>query len=102
MVGSLKGRSSLLRGASRFTASVADFNEQLASWLPTANRRTIHSLHARPIDRVTQDRTAMPEVPPPPPPPIGFNTRIRLARDYYVRVFGNDAWRSLGRKSLLA
>ena len=26
----------------------------------------------------------------PPPPPVGFTTRIRLPRDYYVRVFGND------------
>ena len=78
--------TSFLPGRS-FT-SVADFNEQLAQWLPTANSRTVRSLRARPIDRVAEDRAAMLAVPPPPP--IGFSTRIRLPRDYYVRVFGND------------
>jgi hypothetical protein len=72
----------------RSFASVADFNEQLASWLPTANSRTVRSLRARPTDRITEDRMAM--LPVPPPPPVGFHSRIRLPRDYYVRVFGND------------
>ncbi|TFB54187.1 IS21 family transposase [Cryobacterium tagatosivorans] len=72
----------------RTFTSVADFNEQLAQWLPTANNRTVRSLRARPIDRVAQDRAGMLAVPPPPP--VGFTTRIRLPRDYYVRVFGND------------
>ena len=27
---------------------------------------------------------------PPLAPPVGLRLRIRLARDYYVRVFGND------------
>jgi transposase len=72
----------------RSFSSVADFNEQLVRWLPTANSRTVRSLQARPIDRVSEDRAAMLVVPPPPP--VGFNTRIRLPRDYYVRVFGND------------
>ena len=70
--------TSFLPGRS-FT-SVADFNEQLAQWLPTANSRTVRSLRARPIDRVAEDRAAMLAVPPPPP--VGFITRIRLPRDY--------------------
>ena len=78
--------TSFLPGRS-FT-SVADFNEQLAQWLPTANSHTVRSLRGRPIDRLTEDRAAMLAVPPPPP--VGFSTRIRLPRDYYVRVFGND------------
>lgn len=78
--------TSFLPGRS-FT-SVADFNEQLAQWLPTANSRTVRSLRARPIDRVAEDRAAMLAVPPPPS--VGFSSRIRLPRDYYVRVFGND------------
>jgi hypothetical protein len=72
---------------SRSFTSVADFNEQLVRWLPTANSPTVRSLQARPIDRVAEDRAAMLAVPPPP---VGFTTRIRLPRDYYVRVFGND------------
>jgi len=72
----------------RSFSSITDFNEQLQQWLPTANSRTVRSLRARPIDRVAEDRAAMLAVPPPPP--VGFTTRIRLPRDYYVRVFGND------------
>lgn len=25
-----------------------------------------------------------------PPPPVGFRRQIRLPRDYYIRVFGDD------------
>ena len=72
----------------RTFTSVADFNDQLRQWLPTANTRTVRALQARPLDRVAEDRAAMLAVPPPPP--VGFNSQIRLPRDYYVRVFGND------------
>ena len=72
----------------RTFTSVTDFNEQLRQWLPTANTRTVRSLQARPVDRVAVDRAAMLAVSPPPP--VGFTTQIRLPRDYYVRVFGND------------
>jgi hypothetical protein len=72
----------------RSFSSVTDFNEQLVEWLPTANRRAVRSLHARPVDRVAEDRAGMLAVPPSPP--VGFTARIRLPRDYYVRVFGND------------
>lgn len=48
----------------RSFTSVADFNEQLAQWLPTATSRMVRSLRARPIDQVTKDRAAMLAVPP--------------------------------------
>jgi transposase len=72
----------------RHFASIADFNSQLRDWLPMANARTVRSLRAKPVDRISADRAAM--LPVPPSPPLGFTARIRLPRDYYVRVFGND------------
>ncbi len=67
----------------------ADFNTQLAGWLPRANTRTVRALKARPVDLLAVDRAAMLTLPPLAPP-VGLRLRIRLARDYYVRVFGND------------
>jgi len=66
-----------------------DFNTQMAGWLPLANARTVRSLHARPIDLVVADRAAMLMLPPLAPA-HGFTARVRLPRDYYVRVAGND------------
>jgi transposase len=69
----------------RVFVSPEDFNQQLAEWLPRANERTVRSIQARPVDRLERDYLAM--IPlPPVEPPIGLNNRIRLARDYYVRV----------------
>jgi transposase len=73
----------------RVFASPADFNAQLSGWLPRANARTVRALKARPIDLVAVDRAAMLRLPPPAPP-HGFTARVRLPRDYYVRVAGND------------
>jgi transposase len=70
-------------------ASPADFNHQLAEWLPIANRRMVRSLGARPIDRLEVDRAAMLPLPPVTPT-LGHRSRVRLGRDYYVRVAGND------------
>jgi transposase len=66
-----------------------DFNTQMAGWLPLANARTVRALHARPIDLVVADRAAMLRLPPLAPA-HGFTARVRLPRDYYVRVAGND------------
>ena len=66
-----------------------DFNTQLSGWLPLANARTVRSLQARPIDLVGIDRAAMLALPPLAPA-HGFTARVRLPRDYYVRVAGND------------
>jgi hypothetical protein len=73
----------------RVFASPADFNAQLSEWLPRANARTVRTLKGRPIDLVGLDRAAMLRLPPLSPP-HGFTARVRLPRDYYVRVAGND------------
>lgn len=69
--------------------SPADFNTQLADWLPIANARTVRSLSGRPVEVLDRDIAAMTALPPRPPA-TGLQTRVRLGRDYYVRVDGND------------
>lgn len=70
-------------------ASPTDFNDQLRSWLPKANARTVRSLRGRPVDFLDQDRAAM-TVLPPVAPRVGLSNRVRLSRDYYVRIGSND------------
>jgi len=70
-------------------ASPGDFNTQMSGWLPKANARTVRTLKARPVDLLGVDKAAM-LVLPPVAPAHGFAGRVRLPRDYYVRVFGND------------
>ncbi len=66
-------------------ASPADFNQQLREWLLKANARTVRSIQGRPIDLFETDYLSM--IPlPPVEPPIGLSSRVRLSRDYYVRV----------------
>lgn len=74
---------------SRSFTSPTDFNNQLAGWLPLANARTVRRTGARPDQLVVVDRAAMLSSPPVGPG-IGFTARVRLPRDYYVRVAGND------------
>lgn len=69
----------------RVFASPQDFHQQLTEWLARANTRTVRSIQGRPIDLFERDYLAMTPLPPVDPP-IGLNNRIRLARDYYVRV----------------
>ncbi len=69
--------------------SPADFNLQLGDWLPRANARTVRSLGGRPVDVLERDLAAMTMLPPHPPT-TGLQMRVRLGRDYYVRVDGND------------
>jgi len=68
----------------RFT-SPADFNSQLAEWLPVANARTVRSIGGRPVDLLETDYQTMLPLPPVDPP-TGLVYRVRLGRDYYVRV----------------
>jgi transposase len=69
----------------RTFTSPADFNAQLTEWLVRANARTVRSIQGRPADLLETDYLSM--IPlPPVDPPIGLNSRIRLSRDYYVRV----------------
>jgi transposase len=67
----------------------ADFNDQLAGWLPRANSRPVRATGARPVDVLDVDLAAM-GVLPPMAPVTGLAWRVRLARDYYVRVDTND------------
>ncbi len=73
----------------RAFGSPADFNTQLDGWLPKANARTVRALQARPVDLLARDTAAMLALPPLAPP-AGMSFRIRLPRDYYVRVHSND------------
>ncbi|WP_043735553.1 IS21 family transposase [Nocardia asiatica] len=62
-----------------------DFNTQLADWLTRANTRTVRSIGGRPVDLFETDYLSM--IPlPPVSPAVGLSQRVRLARDYYVRV----------------
>jgi len=69
--------------------SPADFNAQFADWLAIANARTVRTIKARPIDLLGADRAAMLPLPPVPPA-VGWASRVRLGRDYYVRLDSND------------
>lgn len=73
----------------RTFTSPADFNTQLDGWLPRANQRMLRRTGARPALRVGEDTAAMMALPPVAPS-VGARDRVRLGRDYYVRVLGND------------
>jgi transposase len=66
-------------------ASPADFNGQLGDWLERANARTVRSIQGRPVDLLQTDYLSMLPLPPLDPP-TGLNHRVRLGRDYYVRI----------------
>lgn len=73
----------------RVFASPEDFNAQLAGWLPKANARLVRRTGARPAELLAQDKAAMLALPPVPPV-TGCAARVRLPRDYYVRMGSND------------
>jgi len=73
----------------RSFASPQDFNDQLEQWLPIANSRRVRVLDGRPVDFLEADRAQMLTLPPVAPT-IETRTSVRLGRDYYVRVAGND------------
>lgn len=73
----------------RAFTSPTDFNTQLAEWLPIGNQRRVRSLRARPVDLLEQDRAAMLAIPPVAPT-LGHRVRVRLGRDYFVRIAGSD------------
>lgn len=70
-------------------ASPGDYNTQLAGWLPRANSRMLRRTGQQPGDRVAADVAAMGALPPIAPS-LGTRERVRLGRDYYVRIAGND------------
>lgn len=67
----------------------ADFNDQLAGWLPHANGRLVRATASTPRALLGVDRAAMAALPPVAPQ-VGWRAQVRLGRDYYVRVAGND------------
>jgi hypothetical protein len=69
--------------------SPTDFNAQFADWLGLANARIVRTIKTRPIDRLDADRAAMLPLPPVAPT-LGWANRVRLGRDYYVRVDSSD------------
>jgi transposase len=66
-----------------------DFNTQLGEWLTTANSRVVRTVQARPVERLEADKAAMLPLPPIAPA-VGWVNRVRLGRDYYVRVDSSD------------
>ena len=74
----------------RTFTSPFDFNAQLGQWLTErANTRHLRSIGARPVDRWAADRAAMVGLPPVAPA-VGLTNRVRLGRDYYVRIGSCD------------
>ena len=74
----------------RSFVSPFDFNVQIEAWLTgVANARHLRSIGTSPATRWPVDRAGMVELPPVAPQ-VGLTGRIRLSRDYYVRVDGND------------
>ena len=69
--------------------SPADFNIQFGDWLTRANARIVRTIKARPVDLLDADKAAMLPLPPVPPA-VGWFNRVRLGRDYYVRVDASD------------
>lgn len=73
----------------RTFVSPADFNTQLADWLERANSRVVRTIKARPVDLIDHDRSRMLPLPPIPLQ-LGWRERVRLGRDYYVRLDTSD------------
>jgi len=73
----------------RTFTSPADFNDQFTDWLALANRRIVRTLHASPASLLETDLAGMLPLPPIPLH-LGWRNRIRLGRDYYVRIDTND------------
>lgn len=79
--------TSFLPGRS-FT-SPADFNTQLTAWVALVNTRTRRALGCAPAQRIVADRAGMLTLPPVAPV-TGWRSSVRLPRDHYVRLDGND------------
>jgi hypothetical protein len=62
----------------------ADFNAQFTDWLGTANRRVVRTIKAKPAELLPADLAGM------LPLHLGWRNRIRLGRDYYVRLDTSD------------
>jgi Helix-turn-helix domain of resolvase len=73
----------------RSFASPADFNDQFGDWLQRANARIVRTIKGRPVELIETDRAQMLPLPPVPLL-LGWRERVRLGRDYYVRLDASD------------
>ena len=73
----------------RTFASPADFNAQFTEWLNRANTRVVRTTKVAPVDLIGADRAGMLALPPIPLH-LGWRNKIRLGRDYYVRLDTSD------------
>jgi transposase len=73
----------------RSFSSPADFNDQFSDWLQRANARLVRTIKARPVELIEADRARMLPLPPVPLL-LGWRERVRLGRDYYVRLDASD------------
>jgi len=73
----------------RSFGSPEDFNAQFSDWLVKANARVVRTIGVAPVGRLGVDLAAMLPLPPIPLH-LGWRNRIRLGRDYYVRLDTND------------
>jgi hypothetical protein len=73
----------------RAFASPADFNAQFSDWLTRANTREVRTIKGRPAGLTGYDRSRMLPLPPVPLH-LGWRERVRLGRDYYVRLDTSD------------
>lgn len=73
----------------RTFASPTDFNTQFSAWLQRANSREVRTIKARPVELIEHDRARMLPLPPVPLL-LGWHERVRLGRDYYVRLDASD------------
>lgn len=73
----------------RTFVSPADFNTQMSDWLAVVNTRPRRALGCAPTDRIGADRAAMLALPPVAPA-VGWTASLRLPRDHYIRLDGND------------
>jgi hypothetical protein len=73
----------------RAFGSPLDFNTQFGGWLRSANARIVRTIKARPAELVEHDRSRMLPLPPLPMH-LGWRERVRLGRDYYVRLDASD------------
>ncbi|GAA3778302.1 IS21-like element ISMbo1 family transposase [Microbacterium kribbense] len=69
--------------------SPAEFNVQFTDWLSRANQRVVRTVKAAPVELLEEDLAGMLPLPPIPLR-LGWRNRVRLGRDYYVRVDTND------------
>jgi hypothetical protein len=83
------GKSAPGENSGRAFVSPADFNAQLGNWLTRANARVVRTMKARPVDLLEADRAGMLPLSPVAPA-VGWVNRVRLGRDYYVRVDSSD------------